>query len=54
MWPYVVSAAVASANHAATAILIFQLTMMLPVREMSQSTPAMPHDVDEHGVPLNA
>ena len=37
MWPYVTSAAAASANHAATAVLIFQLTMTLPVRGTLQS-----------------
>ena len=54
MWPYFAAAAVASVNHAATACLIFQLTMTLPVRETSQSTPAMPHDVDAHEEPSNA
>ena len=37
MWPYVASAAVASESHAATACLIFQLTMTLPVLGTSQS-----------------
>ena len=48
MWPYVASAAVASASHAATAGLIFQLTMALPLPAgMSQPTPpTMPHHVD--------
>ena len=28
--------------------------MTFPVRETSQSTPAMPHNVDAHAVPENA
>ena len=52
MWPYVASAAVASESHAATAVLIFQLTMTLPVRGTSQS-PVLashftPQCVDSH------
>ena len=39
MWPYVASAAAASESHAATAHLIFQLTMTLPSPVTSQSTP---------------
>ena len=39
-------------------VLIFQLTMTLPVRDMSQSPVLVshitPHDVDSHGVPSNA
>ena len=54
IWPYVDSADALSESHAATACLIFQLTMMFPVRETSQSTPAMPHDVDSHSVSSNA
>ena len=54
MWPYVASAAVASESHAATAHLIFQLTMMLPVRETSQSPVLVSHItpqyVDSHWV----
>jgi hypothetical protein len=58
MWPYVASAAVASASHDATAHLIFQLTMTLPVRDTSQSpilvSHITPHNVEEHGVSSNA
>ena len=58
MCPYVASAVVASASHAVTALLIFQLTMTLPVRETSQSPVLVshitPHDVDSHGVLSNA
>ena len=54
MWPYVASAAVASESHAATAHLIFQLTMTLPVRDTSQSPVLVSHitpqDVNAHGV----
>ena len=43
MWPYIASAAVASASHVATACFIFQLTMTLPVRETSQSPALVSH-----------
>ena len=43
MWPYVASADVASESHAATAHLIFQLTMTLPVSETSQSPVLVSH-----------
>ena len=52
MWPYVAAAAVASASHAATAVL-----MVLSVIAPSHARAAvfrMPHDVDAHGVPVNA
>ena len=54
MWPYVASADVASESHAATAILIFPLAMTLPSLGMSQPPQETPHNVDTHGVPLNA
>ena len=54
MWPYVAVAAVGLETHALTAILIFQLTMTLPLPVTSQLTPpTMPHDVDSHAVPVN-
>ena len=52
MWPYVVSAAVASASHAVTAVL-----MVLSVIAPSHARAAvfrMPHDVDAHGLLSNA
>ena len=48
MWPYVASAAVASESHAATAILIFPLAMILPLLGMSQPPHEMPQSVDSH------
>ena len=58
MWPYVASATVAFASHPATAHLIFQLTMTLPVRDTSQSPVLVSHItpqyVDSHWVPPNA
>merc|ERR1712176_642707 len=54
MWPYVASAAVAFASHAATTNLIFPLAMTLPVLGTSQPPHETPHDVDSHKVSLNA
>ena len=53
MWPYVVSAALSSENHAPTAILIFQLAMTLPLLGMSQPPHETPHNVDAHGALSN-
>jgi hypothetical protein len=47
MWPYDVSAALASAIHAATAVPILLLVI-------TQIPCTMPHDVDAHGLLSNA
>jgi hypothetical protein len=58
IWPYVASAVAASETHALAAVLIFQLAMMLPVCETSQSPVLVSHFtpqyVEEHGVYQNA
>ena len=47
MWPYVASAALASESHAATAVRILLLVI-------TQTPCRTPHDVDAHGVLVNA
>ena len=47
MWPYVASAALASESHAATAVLIV-------VSSITQAPCTTPHDVDSHGLLVNA